>query len=109
MAKLKIRSGDKVIVTTGKDKGKTGTVLKVIKKDNKVLVSGINTVKKHTKPTQQSEGGIITKEMPLNISNVAHVDPKSGKATKVGYKILKDGTKTRIAKKSGEIIKVEGK
>lgn len=109
MTKFKIKSGDKVIVTTGKDKGKTGTVLKVLIKDNKVLVSGVNLVKKHMKPSQKSEGGIISKEMPLHISNVAHIDPKSGKATKTGYKVLKDGTKTRIAKKSGEIIKVEGK
>lgn len=109
MAKMKIRSGDKVIVTNGKDKGKTGTVLKVMIQDNKLLVSGINLVKKHMKPSQKSEGGIISKEMPIHVSNVAHVDPKSGAATKVGYKTLKDGVKTRFAKKSGEIIKVEGK
>lgn len=109
MTKFKIKSGDKVIVTSGKDKGKTGTVLKVIIKDSKVVVSGVNVVKKHMKPSQKSEGGIISKEMPLHISNIAHIDPKSGKATKVGFKILKDGTKNRVARKSGEIIKVEGK
>jgi len=109
MTKFKIRSGDKVIVTTGKDKGKTGTVLKVILQDSRIVVSGVNVVKKHTKPSQKSEGGIISKEMPLHISNVAHLDPKTGKATKVGFKTLKDGEKTRYAKKSGEIIKVEGK
>lgn len=106
----KIRKGDKVIVTTGKDSGKVGSVLKVLTEKNRVVVSGVNVVKKHTKPTRDSEGGIISKELSVHVSNVAHVDPKSGKATKVGYKILKDGTKERVAKASGEIIKkVEGK
>lgn len=109
MNKMKIRKGDKVIVTTGKDKGKVGNVIRSMPKDCKVLVAGINTVKKHTKPSRTSEGGIVVKEMPLHVSNVAHVDPKSGKATKVGIKILKDGTKARVAKKSGEMINVEGK
>lgn len=107
--KMKIRRGDKVIVTTGKDKGKTGTVLKVLPQDLKLVIAGVNVVKKHTKPSRTSEGGIIQKELPIHVSNVAHVDPKSGKATKVGFKVLKDGTKTRVAKKSGEIIKAEGK
>jgi large subunit ribosomal protein L24 len=107
--KMKIRRGDKVIVTTGKDKGKTGTVLKVLPEASKLVISGINVVKKHTKPSRTSEGGIIPKELPIHVSNVAHVDPKSGTATKVGFKVLKDGTKTRVAKKSGEIIKAEGK
>jgi len=109
MVKMKIRRGDKVIVTTGKDKGKTGTVLKVIPQDSKLVISGVNVVKKHTKPSRTSEGGIIPKELPIHVSNVAHIDPKSGTATKVGIKILQDGTKTRVAKKSGEIIKSEGK
>ncbi len=109
MSKMKIRRGDKVIVTTGKDKGKTGTVLKVLLKNSKLVISGVNIVKKHTKPSRTSEGGILPKELPIHVSNVAHVDPKSGAATKVGFKILKDGTKTRVAKKSGEIIKAEGK
>lgn len=108
-AKMKIRKGDKIIVTTGKDKGKVGQVLRAMPKDLKVVVSGINTVKKHTKPSRTSEGGIILKEMPIHVSNIAHVDPKSGIATKVGIKILDDGTKVRIAKKSGEMINVEGK
>lgn len=107
--KLKIRKGDKVIVTTGKDKGKTGNVISVIKAKSKVLVSGVNVVKKHTKPSATSEGGIISKEMPIHISNVAHVDPKSGKATKVSFRILKDGEKVRVAKLSGEVIPSEGK
>lgn len=107
--KMKIRKGDKVIVTTGKDKGKVGQVLRAIPKELKVVVAGINTVKKHTKPSRTSEGGMVIKEMPIHVSNIAHVDPKSGKATKVGIKILKDGTKARVAKKSGEMINVEGK
>lgn len=109
ISKMKIRKGDKVIVTTGKDKGKVGQVLRAIPKDLKVVVAGINTVKKHTKPSKTSDGGIMIKEMPLHVSNVAHVDPKFGKATKVGIKILQDGTKARIAKQSGEMINVEGK
>ena len=110
ISKMKIRKGDQVIVTTGKDKGKVGQVIRAMPKDLKVLVAGINTVKKHTKPSATSEGGSIVKEMPLHVSNVAHVDPKSGKGTKVGIKISKDGTKARVAKKSGEVINnVEGK
>jgi large subunit ribosomal protein L24 len=110
VSKMKIHKGDQVIVTTGKDKGKTGKVLRAMPKDLKVLVAGINTVKKHTKPSRDSDGGILVKEMPIHVSNVAHVDPKSGKATKVAIKILKDGAKARVAKKSGEMINnVEGK
>lgn len=109
MMKFKIRKGDKVIITSGKDKGKTGNVINVIRAKSKVLVSGVNVVKKHTKPSATSEGGIISKEMPLHISNVAHVDPKSGKATKISFRILKDGEKVRVAKLSGEVIPSEGK
>jgi large subunit ribosomal protein L24 len=79
-------------------------------KDLKVLVDGVNTVKKHTKPSREKDGGIIIKEMPIHVSNVAHVDPKSGVATKIAIKILKDGVKARVAKKSGEMINnLEGK
>lgn len=109
MIKLRIKKGDKVVVTTGKDRGQTGDVVSVLPKENKVLVSGINLVKRHQKPSKDSEGGIISKEMPMNISNVAIVDPKSGKATKVGYKFLTDGTKVRYAKLSGEILDKETK
>lgn len=109
MIKLKVKKGDEVIVITGKYKGKKGKILKVFPEKNKVVVSGINLVKKHTKPTQVSEGGIITKELPIDISNVAHVDPKTGNPTKVAFKFLEDGSKVRIAKKSGEIIGKEGK
>ncbi|MAM34869.1 MAG: 50S ribosomal protein L24 [Micavibrio sp.] len=102
--KMKIKSGDEVVVLTGKDKGKTGEVTKVIPSETRVIVSGVNQAKKHRKPTQASPGGIDTIEMPIHVSNVALKDPKSGKATRVGYKTLKDGSKTRIAKKSGETI-----
>lgn len=109
MTKLKIKKGDKVKVITGKSKGKVGDVIKVLPSENRVVVSGVNLVKKHTKPTQTSEGGIVQKELPIHVSNVSHVDPKTGVATKVGYKILEDGKKVRFAKKSGEIITKEGK
>ena len=102
--KLKIKKGDKVIVITGKDKGKTGEVTKVLVQENKVIVSGINIAKRHTKPSQESAGGIISKEMPIHISNVAFVDPKTSKATRLGVKVDKDGRKVRVAKKSGEVV-----
>lgn len=108
MVKLKIKKGDLVVVIAGKDKGKKGNVLRVLLQDSRVVVSGINVVKRHTKPTRTSEGGIISKELPIHVSNVAHVDPKSGSATKVGFKVLQDGSKIRFAKKSGENIVVEG-
>jgi len=103
-AKFKIKKGDKVVVTTGRDKGKQGEVLRVLRADERVLVQGVNVVKRHTAPSQLSPGGIVEKEAPIHISNVAHIDPKSNKPTRVGYKIDKDGRKTRIAKKSGEAI-----
>lgn len=109
MVKLKIRKGDFIIVTTGKDKGKKGEVIKVFPTDNKVIVKDVNLATKHTKPTRTSEGGIIKKEMPINISNVAIVDPVSGKATKVGFKILENGKKVRLAKSSGQVLDKEGK
>ena len=102
--KLKIKKGDKVIVITGKDKGKTGEVTKVLVQENKVIVSGINMVKRHTKPSQESAGGIISKEMPIQISNVAYIDPKTNKPTRLGIKVDKDGHKVRFAKKSGEVV-----
>ncbi|WP_299397239.1 50S ribosomal protein L24 [Pelagibius sp.] len=102
--KFKIKKGDKVVVTTGRDKGKQGEVLRVLRADDRVLVQGINMVKRHTAPTQASPGGIVEKEASIHISNVAHVDPKSGQATRVGFKLDKDGNKQRIAKRSGEAI-----
>lgn len=103
-AKMKIKKGDSVIVLTGKDKGKKGEVLRAIPTESRVVVSGVNVVKKHTKPTQFSAGGIEDKELSIHVSNVALADPKSGKATRIGYKAGKDGKKMRVAKKSGETL-----
>ena len=104
MAGLKIKTKDKVVVISGRDKGKTGEVLKVLAKDERVVVRGVNMVTKHERQTAQSQGGIKEIEAPLHISNVAHADPKTGKATRVGYKFLEDGRKVRVAKRSGEVI-----
>lgn len=104
MHKLKIKKGDKVQVITGKNKGRVGDVIKIFPSENRVIVSGVNLAKKHTKPNQTSEGGIVQKELPIHVSNVSHVDPKTNEITKVGYKTLEDGKKVRFAKKSGEII-----
>lgn len=109
MHKLKVKKGDKVQVITGKNKGKVGEIIKVFPSENRVIVSGVNLAKKHTKPSQTSEGGIIQKELPIHVSNVSHIDPKTNEITKVGYKTLEDGKKVRFAKKSGEIISKEGK
>ena len=102
--KFKIKKGDKVVVTTGRDKGKSGEVTSVLREKNRVLVQGVNLVKRNTKPTQGSQGGIVEKEASLHISNVAHVDPKTDKPTRVGYRQLDDGRKVRFAKGSGEVI-----
>lgn len=104
-AKLKIKKGDKVVVIAGRDKGQGGEVLKVLREVNRVVVQGVNMVTKHSKPTQTSPGGKERKELPIHISNVAIADPKGGKATRVGYKFLKDGEKVRFARKSGEVLK----
>lgn len=100
--KMKIKKGDEVIVLTGRDKGTKGEVVSVMPTKNRVVVQGVNVVKKHQKPTQFAAGGIVEKELSIHASNVALVDPKSGSATRVGYKTLKDGSKVRVAKKSGE-------
>ena len=102
--KLKIRKGDRVVVIAGRSKGKTGEVLKVVPKENRAVVQGVNMVKRHTRPTQMTGGGIVEKEGTIHISNLAHVDPKSGQPTRVGFKILADGRKVRFAKRSGEMI-----
>jgi len=101
-----IRKGDNVIVTTGRDKGKKGSVIKVFPAKNRALVQGVNVVKRHQRQTQTQQAGIVSKEAPINLSNIAHVDPKSGKATRIGSKTLSDGRKVRFAKKSGEVIDV---
>ena len=102
----KIKKGDRVIVTTGRDKGKKGEVMKVFPKENRALISGVNVVKRHQRQSQKEQGGIVTKELPVQLSNLAHIDPKSGDATRVGWKVLGDGRRVRFAKKSGEVIDV---
>ena len=102
--KFKIKKGDKVVVTTGRDKGKEGEVLRVLREDDRVLVQGVNMVKRHTAPSQMSPGGIEEKEASVHISNVALIDPKSSEPTRVGYRFDKDGQKLRVARRSGETI-----
>ncbi len=104
MASLKIKKGDHVIVLAGRDKGKHGEVVKMVPKENRVLVRGVNVVRRHQRQTASLEGGIISKEAPIHISNLALEDPKDGKPTRVGFKFLDDGTKVRFAKRSGEVI-----
>lgn len=100
----KVRKGDEVVILAGRDKGKRAEIIKMLPQKGKVIVSGINVAKRHTKPQQGQAGGIIDKEMPIDVSNVALADPKDGKPTRVGYKTLEDGRKVRFAKKSGEMI-----
>ncbi len=100
----KIKKGDKVVVLTGRDAGKSGEVLQVMPKETRALVRGVNLVKRHQRQTAQQEGGIITKEAPIHLSNIAVADPKDGKATRVGFKTLEDGRKVRFAKRSGDLI-----
>lgn len=102
--KFKIKKGDQVVVTTGRDRGKKGEVLRVDRERRRVLVSGVNMVKRHQRPTQGSPGGIIEKEALMHISNVAVQDPKTSLPTRVGLRTLEDGRKVRFAKRSGEII-----
>ncbi len=103
-AKLKVKKGDKVTVITGRDKGKTGEILRVDPKRGRVLVQGVNMVKRHQGPSQTTPGGIIEKEASLHVSNVAHIDPKSNQPSRVGYRIDSGGRKVRFAKRSGELI-----
>jgi large subunit ribosomal protein L24 len=102
--KLKIKKGDRVKVITGGSKGKVGDVLRVLPKEQRVVVSGVNMVKRHTKPTRTESGGIIEREATIHVSNVALLDPKSEKPTKVGFRFLEDGRKVRFARASGETI-----
>jgi large subunit ribosomal protein L24 len=104
MVKLKIKKGDKVVVISGSDKGKTGEVLRVLPKDERLVVQGVNMVKRHTRPSGAQAGGIIEKEATIHISNVAHIDPKSQKPTRVGFKFIDGDRKVRFAKRSGEIL-----
>jgi large subunit ribosomal protein L24 len=100
----KLKTGDNVVVLSGRDKGKEGDITRVIPADGRALVSGINMVIRHTRQTQTDQGGRVPKEAPINLSNIALVDPKDGGPTRVGFKFLEDGTKVRFAKKSGEVI-----
>jgi large subunit ribosomal protein L24 len=103
----RIRKGDKVIVLTGKDKGRTGEVIKSIPDENRVVVSGVNIIARHTRPSQADpQGGIKRREAAIHVSNVAHVDPRDGKATRIGFKTDAKGRKVRFAKRSGENIDV---
>jgi large subunit ribosomal protein L24 len=100
----KIKKGDTVVVLTGRDKGKEGEVVSVRPKEHKVVVQGVAMAKRHQRPSQTSQGGIVEQEMAIDVSNVALLDPKDKKPTRVGFKVLKDGRKVRIAKRSGEEI-----
>jgi large subunit ribosomal protein L24 len=102
--KFKIKKGDKVVVITGRDKGKSGEVLRVLRDEDRVLVQGVNMIKRHTRPSPGQTGGIVEKEAAIHISNIAHIDPRSNKPTRVGYKFLEDGRKVRIARRSGEVL-----
>jgi large subunit ribosomal protein L24 len=104
MASLKIKKGDHVIVIAGRDKGKHGEVVEMLPKESRALVRGVNVVRRHQKQTASQEGGIISKEAPIHISNLALEDPKDGKPTRIGFKFLADGKKVRFAKRSGEVI-----
>jgi large subunit ribosomal protein L24 len=102
--KLKIKKGDRVVVISGRDKGKSGEVLRVIVDDNRAVVQGVNMIKRHTRQSPGQPGGIIEKEAAIHISNIAHIDPTSQKPTRVGFKFLEDGRKVRFAKRSGEVL-----
>ncbi|HBH27196.1 MAG TPA: 50S ribosomal protein L24 [Rhodospirillaceae bacterium] len=103
-AKCKIKKGDQVVILTGKDRGARGEVLRVLPTERRVVVAGVNIATKHVKPSQKGPGGIERVERPLHISNVALADPKTGAPTRVGYTVLKDEKKVRVAKKSGETL-----
>lgn len=108
MPSLKIKKGDHVIVLAGRDKGKHGEVIEVRPKESRALVRGVNMVRRHQKQSQSQDGGIISKEAPIQLSNLALEDPKDGKPTRVGFKFLTDGKKVRFAKRSGELIPEKG-
>jgi len=104
MPKLKIKKGDNVVVITGRDKGKTGEVLRVFPAEARVIVQGVHLAKRHTRPHMGEPGGIVEKELTIHISNIAHIDPQSRKPTRVGFRRLGDGRKVRFARRSGEVI-----
>ena len=102
--KFKIKKGDSVVVISGRDRGKRGEVMRVMRKEDRLVVQGVNMIKRHTRPSAGHPGGIVEKEASIHVSNVAHVDPASSRPTRVGYKVLEDGRKVRFAKRSGEVI-----
>ena len=104
MPKLKIKKGDNVVVISGRDKGRTGEVLRVLPAESRLIVQGVHLAKRHTKPRMGEPGGIVEKELTIHISNVAHSDPQSRKPTRIGHKFLEDGRKVRFARRSGEVI-----
>lgn len=109
MASAKIKKGDAVVVLSGRDRGKQGEVIRVMPKEGRALVRGVNMVRRHQRQTQTQQGGITSKEGPIDLSNLAIQDPKDGKATRVGFKVLEDGKKVRVAKRSGEVIPEKAK
>jgi large subunit ribosomal protein L24 len=104
MPRLKIKKGDSVVVISGRDKGKTGEVLRVLPAESRVVVQGVNLAKRHTRPRMGEPGGIIERELSIHISNVAHIDPQSRRPTRVGFRYLDGGRKVRFARRSGEVI-----
>jgi large subunit ribosomal protein L24 len=102
--KFKIKKGDSVVVISGRDRGKRGEVMRVMRKEDRLVVQGLNMIKRHTRPSAGHPGGIVDKEASIHVSNVAHVDPASSRPTRIGYKVLEDGRKVRFAKRSGEVI-----
>jgi large subunit ribosomal protein L24 len=104
MPKMKIKKGDTVVVISGRDKGKSGAVLRVLPADRRLVVQGVHIARRHTKARMGDPGGIVDKELTIDVSNVAHIDPQSGKPTRIGYKTLDDGRKVRVARRSGEVI-----
>jgi len=101
---MKIKKGDTVVVISGRDKGKQGEVLRVFPTESRLIVQGVHMARRHTKPRMGDPGGIVDKELTIHVSNVAHIDPQSGKPTRVGYRNLDDGRKVRVARRSGEVL-----
>jgi len=104
MSKLKVKKGDNVVVISGRDKGKQGEVLRVFPSESRLVVQGVHIARRHTRQRMGDPGGIVEKELTIHVSNVAHIDPTSGKPTRVGFKILDDGRKVRVARRSGEVL-----
>lgn len=104
MAKMKIKKGDNVVVISGRDKGKQGKVLRVFPAEARAIVQGVHIARRHTQPRMGDPGGIVEKEATIHVSNLAHIDPQTNKPTRIGYKLLDDGRKVRVARRSGEVI-----